>query len=74
MFFLRVVSVLCGTALLLAFCADATILLIAHVAGGFGIVAKGRFGWVLFYFFFWVLSFVPGWFIARGLHVFPFVR
>lgn len=74
MFFLRPISIFCGVALLLAFSADATILLLAHVTGGIGIAFKGRLGGVPLFFFFWVLAFVVGVLVARRLHVFPFFR
>ncbi len=74
MVFLKVISIFCGVALLLAFGADATILLLTQVTGGFAISVRGRFGWVFLFSIFWVIAFVLGVLISRRLHVFPFTR
>jgi len=74
MMFLKVISVFCGVALVLGLCADATILLLAQVTGGFGILWRGRFGQVPLFLSLWVIAFVLGALIARRMHVLPVVH
>lgn len=73
MFFMKVVSIFCGVALLLAFCADATFWFFTWTRGSAALFST-KSGWVFLFFLFWVISFVLGLFITRRLQIFPFVH
>jgi len=73
MFFLRVVSILCGVALLLAACADLSIFGASLVTGSF-MIGGTRFGWTTVFSLLWIIALVLGLLIARKFHVFPFIR
>ncbi len=69
MYFLRVVAVLCGTAILLALAADTTIFLLVHHFGSFGTWwHKGRPSpWIPLFSVLWIVALVIGLFVARKL-------
>jgi len=78
MIFLRVVSILCGTAILLAFVADAAVYILVQRHGAIGFwVRKGTPPWFpsAFTFIFsllWIAAFVIGLLIVKKFRVFPF--
>ncbi len=71
MIFTKVVTVLCGTGLVMAILADGLFLAISRALGGFGIMATPR-GWVVLFGIGWTIVFIVGWQISRSLNLLPY--
>jgi hypothetical protein len=78
MFFLRVVSVLCGTAILFAFAADVAIYILTERFGGIGVaVRKGMPAWfpspfTIIFSALWIVALIVGLLIVKKFGIFPY--
>jgi hypothetical protein len=76
MLFLRIISLFCAVALLLAFAGDVLLFVLsfvaAHMSGnGAGLLLKPP-AWIGLFFAAWTAAFAIGVFISIRFHVFPF--
>ena len=78
MFFLRVVSVLCGTAILFALVADIAIYILTELSGGIGIaVRRGVPAWfpspfTIIFSALWIAALIVGLLIVKRFRIFPY--
>lgn len=71
MLYLKMSSLFCLMAMLLAITANGIFFLVGRLAGGAAIVATYR-GWIILVGIWWGVSFLLGLWVATSLRLFPF--